>query len=224
MQKLSKLNAHIRRWGWWRTFYWVLMRVAARFLGIEVFVARVRDTERTPTENPCTLAGVTFREASVEEMLACAEDPGNPLATAFVNSAFGRGDLAYGAFRDGALVAYLWRSMNTAPHNIHCWVKVASPYSYSYNSFANPELRGQRIVPGLLLYSDEALLQKGYTHRVGIIATTNYASLAMGKRLGSEVIGRVAYVRWFGRIRFFRSRSIRDIGFELVEPPPRTQA
>ena len=67
------------------------------------------------------------------------------------------------------------------------------------------------------------MMHKGYTHRVGIIATTNFASLAMGKRLGSEVIGRVAYVRWFGRIRFFRSRSARDIGFELVEPPASRQ-
>ena len=219
MSKLDKLNAHIRRWGWWRTLYFLVMRAAARYLRLELFVLRVRDTAATNPENPCRLSGVIFREVDADEILALARDPDVPLGRGFVRAATRRGDLAFGAFKDESLIAYLWRSTTTAPHNDACWVSMSAPYSYSYNSFAKPEFRGQRIVPGLLLYSDEEMMKKGYTHRAGIVATSNFASLAMGKHLGSQVIGRIAYANWFGRIRYFRSRSVTATGFNLVPKP-----
>ena len=219
MSKLDRLKAHFWRWGWWRTLYFIVMRVAARYLGIEVFVVRVRATAETSSENPCTLPGVTFREATIDELLDFVASPEVLLDHKFVNDAIGRGDLAFGAVRDGSMLAYLWRSTSTAPHNRDCWIKVTPPYSYSYNSFTTPEFRGQRIVPGLLLFSDNEMMKKGYTHRAGIVATSNFASLAMGKHLGSKIIGRVGYIKWFNRIRFFRSRSVAEVGFKLLPSP-----
>jgi hypothetical protein len=223
MSKLDKLKAHIGRWGWWRTLYFVVMWMAARYLGIEVFVARVRATAEASPENPCRLAGVTFREAKVDELLDIVASPEVLLDENFISAAIGRGDIPFGAFKDGAMIAYLWRSTSTAPHNRDCWIKVAPPYSYSYNSYAKPEFRGHRVVPGALLFSDDEMMKKGYSHRVGIIATSNFASLAMGKHLGSNIIGRVGYIKWFGRIRFFRSRSVADIGLELLPKPGATE-
>jgi hypothetical protein len=219
MSKLDRLKAHFGRWGIWRTLYFIVMRVAARFLGIEVFVVRARSTAATSPENPCTLAGVAFREAELDELLEFVASPEVLLDEKFIKAAIGRSDIAFGAFKDGSMIAYLWRSTSTAPHNRDCWVRVSPPYSYSYNSFTKPEFRGQRIVPGLLLFSDDEMRKKGYTHRAGIVATTNFASLAMGKHLGSRVVGRIGYINWFGRIRFFRSRSVADIGFELLPKP-----
>ena len=218
MSKLDKLKAHIQRWGWRRTAYALVMRAASKFLGLEVFVLRTRATPEQSVSSQCELPGVTFRLVSDEELLSSVSDTALPLNDEFVRAAIDRGDLAFGAFHEGALIAYMWRSTGSAPHTEDCWVRVARPYCYSYNSFVKPEFRGRHLVPVLILYSDQEMLKKGYTHRAGIIAVTNFPSLGMGKHLGSYVIGHVGFLNWFGRYLFFHSRPAADIGFQFFQP------
>jgi hypothetical protein len=218
MSKLDKLKAHIQRWGWRRTAYALVMRAASKFLGLEVFVLRARETPEQALGSQCELPGVTFRLISDEELLSSVDDIALPLQDEFVRPAMDRGDLAFGAFHEGVLIAYAWRPTGSAPHYDDCWVRVARPYSYSYNSFARPEFRGQHLVPALIMYSDHEMRKKGYTHRVGIIAVTNFASLGMSKRMGSQYIGHVGFVKWFGRYHFFRSGPATDIGFQFLQP------
>jgi hypothetical protein len=68
------------------------------------------------------------------------------------------------------------------------------------------------------MYSDHEMRKKGYTHRAGIIAVTNFASLGMGKHMGSHTIGHVGFLKWFGRYHFFRSGPAADIGFQFFQP------
>lgn len=218
MSKLDKLNSHARRWGWWQTGYWLVMRTASKYLGLEVFFLRTRATPERSTSNQCELPGVTFRLANDEELLKSATDTALPLDDKFVRAAMGRGDLAYGAFHEAELIAYVWRSTGSAPHLDDCWIRMARPYSYSYNSFARPDFRGQHLVPALILYSDHEMMKRGYTHRAGIIAITNFPSLGMGKHLDSHTIGHVGFLKWFGRYHFFYSRSAVDIGFQFFQP------
>lgn len=194
------------------------MRAASKLLGLEVFVLRTREAPEQAFNNQCKLPGVTFRRVSDEELQSAVDDAALPLQDEFVGPAMDRGDLAFGAFHEGVLIAYAWRSTDSAPHYADCWIRVARPYSYSYNSFARPDFRGQRVVPALIAYSDHEMRQLGYTHRVGIIATTNYASLGMGKHMGSQNIGRVGFLRWFGRYRFFLSGPAKEIGFRFFQP------
>ena len=217
MSKAASLKAHVQRWGLWGTARYLLLRVGSDLFGIHVFVARA---QRTPGElkNPCLLPGIEYRQIEFDELQQVARKGSLMLDEDFVEAARARGDIAFGAYDGARLVAYVWRSTGVAPHAGDVWVRASAPYCYSYKSFAAQEYRGQRIVPGLVLYSDRAMLDYGYTHRVGIIALTNYASLAMGPRMGSEIIGRVGYLHWFGRPFFFGSKAVADIGLELFRP------
>ena len=218
MSILDKLKSHVRRWGWWRTAYALVMRGAAKFLGLEVYVLRTRETPEQGSHSESELPGVTFRLISDEELLSSVDDIGLLLQNEFVRPAMDRGDLAFGAFHEGVLVAYVWRSTGTAYHYDDCWVRVTEPYSYSYNSFARPEFRGKRLVPALIMYADDEMRKKGYSHRVGIVAVTNYASLRMGEHMDSHDIGRVGFINWFGRYHFFRSGPAAEIGFQFYQP------
>jgi hypothetical protein len=40
----------------------------------------------------------------------------------------------------------------------------------------------------------------------------------MGPSIGSQNIGRLGYLHWFGKPFFFRSRAVADIGVELFKP------
>ena len=128
------------------------------------------------------------------------------------------GDNHYVVRNDSSLIAYAWRAIGSAPHYDDCWVCVEDPYSYSYNAFTKPEFRGQHLVPALLMYSDQEMRKSGYTHRAGIVAVSNYASLAMSKHMDSQNIGHIGFVKWFGRYRFFRSRSAAKIGIRFCQP------
>lgn len=218
MSKFEKLKAYLRRWGWWRTAYTVVMRAAAKFLGLEVYVLRTRETPEQGSSGEAELPGVTFRLISDEELLNTVDDIALLLKDEFVRPAMDRGDLAFGAFHEGVLIAYVWRSISSAFHYDDCWIRVKEPYSYSYNSFARPEFRGKRIGPALIMYADDEMRKKGYSHRVGIVAVTNYASLRMGEKMGSQNIGHVGFVKWFGRYHFFRSRPAANIGFQFFQP------
>jgi hypothetical protein len=217
MSKAASLKAHVQRWGLWGTARYLFLRVGSDLLGIHLFAARVRRTAGE-LENPCLLPEIEYRRVEFEELEPLARKGSLMLDENFVVAARSRGDIAFGAYDGARLVAYVWRSTSAAPHADDVWVRAREPYCYSYKSFAAHKYRGKRIVPGLVLYSDQAMLELGFTHRVGIIALTNYASLAMGPRLGSENIGRLGYLHWFGRPFFFRSKAVADIGLELFRP------
>ncbi len=217
MSKIASLRKHIRRWGLLRTTYNLVLRIGSDILGIHVFVARCRRTTND-VASPHNSSELVFRLIEQDELDQFAANDELLLDKKFVREARKRGDLAFGAFDGPQLVAYVWRAMTFAPHTDDVWARVRQPYCYSYKSYARPDYRGKRIVPGLILYSDQAMLDKGYTHRVGFVALSNFASLAMGNSMGSTVLGRFGYVHWFGRYYFFRSKAVADIGLELYEP------
>lgn len=215
--KVSILKAHARRWGWLRTTYHLIMRVAGSYLGIHVFAARARSTT-IEVASPIKIPEIEFRKIESDALIKLTDDPELDLEREFVQAALKRGDLAFGAFDDSLLVAYVWRSTTAAPHTDNLWVKVDRPYCYSYKSLTRRDYRGNRIVPALILYSDRVMLNLKYTHRVGFIAITNFASLAMGAHMGTRTIGHIGYLEWFGRYFHFRTKSVAEIGAEFFEP------
>ena len=216
MSKLGKLQSHLRRWGWLRTGCMLVMR-AVNAMGLHVFVIRTRHVDRT-VDNPCDLPTVEFRQPSIEELMELAQDASLDIDEKYLEAARDRGDMAFCAFDGPSLIAYTWRSLTIAPHTGKLWVRVAKPYCYSYKSFARPEYRGHHLVVGLILYSDEEMLNHGYTHRAGFVSVTNFPSLAMRKRLFSSNVGYAGYLEWFGRYFTFRTRRMKEIGFEFFVP------
>lgn len=211
------MKSHAKRWGWMRTIYHSIMRVAADYLGVHVCAVRTKAASEDP-KLPCTLPNIEFRSIEPHELIEASKDPENDMDLDFVSEAVDRGDIAFGAFDNDRLIAYAWRTVTCAPHTDKLWVRIKQPYSYAYKSFTRPGYRGQRLVPSLILFGDAEMLEQGYTHRVGIIAITNFSSLKVGKHIESKVIGYGAFAALFGRCFSIRSRSVKDIGFELFAP------
>ena len=197
--------------------YLMIMRIASILLGLHIFVVRTK-LPNIDVDNPCELADLEFRRLDPKEFTTWSDDLELDVDADFLHAADERSDIVFAAFDKSLLISYLWGSVTSAPHTDDVWVRVERPFWYSYKSFTRPAYRGNHIVPALILFSEREMLKQGYTHRVGYVAVTNFKSLEMGKHMGSDTIGYVGLLKWFGRYFFFRSRQVADIGFEFFEP------
>jgi len=217
MGRLRNIKNNANRWGWGRALLHVLVRGAERYLGIHIYVVRLRPIPAEPTY-PTSNPKLTYRKINEAELSRVARDPNLALGSEFVASAIERGDLAFGAFDEDKLVSYIWRSRSSAPDADGVWIKVDHPYSYSYNSFTRKDYRGQRISPVVHLFSDNEMFQLGYRYRIGFVAITNYASLEMGKHMGSKILGYAGYLSFLGKLFPFRSNAVKSTGFKFFQP------
>lgn len=168
-------------------------------------------------ELPETPSHIVFRQVPTDAILEACKNPELNLSRMFLDDAIERGDQLFGAFDHDHLVSYLWRTKTAAPHTRRLGVSVEPPYCYAYNSFTLPAYRGKRISPAVHLFSDKVMAQQGFTHRTGFVLVTNLASIAMGKRMGSQPIGYAGYYTCCGRFHHFRTKAVRDIGFRFFE-------
>ena len=215
--KVRGVQRSLDRFGLAKTIYRILDKGVARPLGIHIYRVRVRDV-RTGGDSPPDIPGISFRELDSEELLGAASDPELRLALGFVDAAIQRGDRGFGAFDGPNLIAYAWRSTTTAPDRYGVWVRVSSPYSYSYKAFTVPRYRGRGIAPGLIIVGDARMLEHGFTHRVSFVSLTNYSSLALSEPIHSRWAGLAGYIRKPGRPFIFHSRSVKKTGFEFFVP------
>jgi len=214
--KVANLKSDANRWGWKGSIFSHVAKYAARHLGIHINVIRICSLAASP-QYPSTLPDVTYRLIQAEELIEASSDPELGLNPDFVNAAIDRGDFAFGAFDGPVLAAYVWRTLTSAPHTDELWVRVDRPYVYAYKSFTRIRYRGKHLMPSVLLFSDKEMLKHGYTHRAGFVAIHNLPSLAAGKHMATKVIGYAGYLDWFGRRFPFRTRAVKNIGFEFFE-------
>ena len=207
----------MRRYGWIRTIYKSVVLVADRYLGVHVYLVRIRQMEGE-TLAPCTLPDISFRKIGSDELIKLSDDSGLDLGRDFIQAAIERGDLAFGGFDGSRLVTYVWRSLTSAPHKGGVWVRVNRPYNYSYKSYTRPSCRGHHLGPAIMLFSDAHMFRQGYTHRAGFVSPSNYSNLAAGKYMKSETIGYAGYFDWFGRRLPFATNAVKKIGFEFFAP------
>ena len=213
----ERTRAHIERWGWWRTLLDKLHRSARKFLGIHVYLLRVRE-QKVADSLPQEADGFVFRRIEADKLRELCQQPDLDLAPAFVEAAIERGDVAFGVFYGNELGSYAWRSVTSAPHTDEIWARLKPPYCYSYKQFTPPAYRGRRLGTTTALFADSEMCKRGYTHVAGYVSMTNYASIAMGNANNSEIIGRGIYLSWFGQLFQFRSKRLREIGFEFYRP------
>jgi len=216
-KRFSRLKSDIEHFGLMRSLFNRIMRRVARHLGIHINVVRIRPMADTP-DYPAMPPTISLQIISPETLLEACKDPELQLNHEFVQKAIERGDFAFGAFDGSKLVTYVWRAVASAPHTENLWVRVKRPFNYAYNSFTRPSHRGQRISPAVHLFSDEEMFRQGFTHRAGFVSIANSASLAAGKHMDVDPIGYAGYLSWFGRDIPFRTRAVRNIGFEFFEP------
>jgi len=220
MNRLDRLKSNASRWGWPRALYNVVITIAARYLGIHLYIVRVREFPEEPTY-PATNPDLVIRKVEESELPELCKDPELGIDRDFAEKAVLRGDMVFGAFDGPRLVSYIWRAVESAPDMDDIWVRVNKPYNYSYKSYTRPDYRGQRIGPVVHLFSDNEMRKLGYKYRAGFVSVSNYASLRMGKHMGSVAIGKAGYAVLFGRLFAVRTKAVKAIGFEFFRPDNR---
>ncbi len=211
---LTQLKTLARHVGWPRA---IAAKGSRKLLDLaHVRVYHVRATPIDVERAPPPLAGIRIAPMDRDALLAASRRPELAMPPEFVRAALDNGDVAWGAWDGDRLVSYVWRTLSAAPHRDGILVRVAKPYCYIYKAYTLPEYRGQRLMPAIVLRSDPHFAGLGYTHRASFIHACNLASLQSARSLGSRFLGLAGYAEWFGRPRFFRTRAVRDIGFEFT--------
>lgn len=207
----------VSRWGLVRSVYNRTMAWLKPWLTLCVVHVREQDAATRPDVDAPDIAVRVARRA---ELARAARDPVMELDLAAVDSALQRGDLCVAAFDRNSdperLVAYVWRSFTTAPHVDGLWVTFERPYRYGYKALTHPDYRGRHLSDHVSRHTDALCVQRGYRYALSIIETHNFASIASDRRRGNRVVGRVGYVRLFGRIFPFHSPGARRHTFRFV--------
>jgi hypothetical protein len=194
----------------------LLARAAARLerlLGLWVYRVNVRSLAHLP-HGPLP-KGVTVRVLNETQLIYHARDPRYCLATRFIRRAMSRGDLAYGAFEEGKLVGYTWRSASAAPFFSGLWIKVPSPFVYAYKSYTLPSHRGRGMYGAFTSFTDRQSRAIGHPMVLTLIDIANIPSLRASAHVGSRKAGYAGYLRLFGRCFTFRTPAVRAMGVEL---------
>lgn len=187
-----------------------------RFLGVHVYLVRVRPLDLPVPSRASVPQHIQIRRAVDSELETALQNPSLGISASFLSMAQARGDRCYGAFDDGQLVAYVWRSTGIANHERGVGVSVSAPYVYGYKGFTSPSHRGLGLNVALVAFAGSDYLDAGYRHLAAFVALYNRSSLANSKENGFSHVGYAGYVRWFGTVLPFRTLAPRRIGFSFV--------
>jgi hypothetical protein len=83
--------------------------------------------------------------------------------------------------------------------------------------FTLPKYRGQHIGERRRYCGLDDARQRGITKKQSFIASTNFSSLATEKRNANKCVGYAGYVEIFGKLFFYHSPKVKNIGFEFFE-------
>jgi hypothetical protein len=215
-RKFENLRADAIRWGWKRSLLIRVVSALRRYAGLHIYRINVRPLAAQSPE-PHLPSGITVGIVSPQELFRAARDPDLDMDRDFVRDALARGDMAFGAFEDGCLVGYTWRTFTAAPDRDGLWARVSHPCQYSYKGFTRRSYRRKGIHVAITASADVHLLRRGYTFEVGNTEIDNFAAIGVADCLGRRRIGYAGYVKWFGRSVPFRTPAVKAIGAELFE-------
>ncbi|MEM6820063.1 MAG: hypothetical protein AAF578_14865 [Pseudomonadota bacterium] len=186
---------------------------AKRIFNKHLLVADVISKQIEDPKDKKINTDLVVREASRAELAEACKNRGLDLSSSFLTAAEQRDDLCIAAFDEGALVAYSWVAFSGAPHASDVAVVVPPPFVYIYKSFCAPTHRGRSIMRDVGWERDRHALRRGRTHAIGFIEWGNQSSMRAYTKAGGRSLGVVGFVRCFGRVNTFRSRTVKPTGF-----------
>jgi hypothetical protein len=155
----------------------VLQRVE-RYLGIHVWAIFLRPAYRSFELGP-EYSQFEFRCLTEADLRSAAADPQLAMTSAFIDAALARGDACFGAWHEGRLIAYLWRSVTAAPLFDDLWIRIdLQPQFYGYKTLVLPQYRGLRLFQVLRALFDPQYVEHGLTEGVSYVAVRNLPSIA----------------------------------------------
>ncbi len=190
----------------------LLLRLERHF-GIQIWSIHIRMLSETFTMPPEHAARFEFRLLTLEESLQASQNPALDLSPDFIRAAFDRGDVCFGAYENKNLVAYAWRSLNSAPVANGLWFRVeCHPRRYyGYKSLTLDEYRGIRLNGSLIRYSDAYFFERGIKGNISYVALHNLSSRASySRRPNQKRIGYAGFICWGKRYWTFRTKRVRE--------------
>jgi hypothetical protein len=217
---LKQARAHVREWGARRALWWVLMTLAARYLGVHVhyvFVGADRPDLRDPDPPPVP-PGYEARIVGLGELIPFADSIPS-LTRSFLEDAFIADDECAACFHGLELVAFSFNKRSRAPVTDQLDVLVPKGFRYGYKGWTHPA-HTRRNLQKLCTHVKHANTRRPFSERsIHYIETHNYPSLLRGYRRPPERSIRMGFVGWvtvFGRQVPFNTRHAKQIGFEFV--------
>lgn len=205
---LHSLLTDASRAGWTSA---VLARLTARLekaLGLWIYRVNIRQLGQPARHPDRQLESITVRLLTEADLLEGAKDDDMELEPAFIRSALARGDLSWGAFEEGKLVGYTWRSPSVAPFRDDLWIRIGHPLHYVYKSYTRTTHRGKGIHIAITRVADQHMLEMGRPAEVGFIDISNIQSLRAARSLGRHKVGWAGYLKLLGRCFTFRTPGV----------------
>lgn len=208
-----------RRYGVGRTlvgrFAWQLERWA----GIQIYRIGRRPLDSIDRERRECPPELHVKLLTPEELLEASSDPSLELPRQVAEASIARRDVVVGGFSDSNLIAYVFASMESAPHDDYFSVRVRKPFRYSFKNFTRPEYRGRGVSQFVTNFPErnKVCMERGCTDSIYFIALSNLPSLkATSKLPETSWIGWTVNGQTFGRRWSIRSPGPRRAGFEFV--------
>lgn len=214
----AALLEEVRRHGWRRTLYHVLLRginSVVRFKILRgVWIERVDPAYLTCPE-PYT--GQFLTERMLRDF---ARDPENDMPESFLEEALSKGDECYGICDGTTLVAFGWYASTPTNLDPELLVRFSGEYVYMYKGFTHVGHRGKRLHAIAMSLALQHYLSKGSRGLVSCIESDNSSSLKSSTRMGYAVFGSVYVLKVFGRYATYSSPGCKRFGFRIGPIPP----
>ena len=217
---LHALRRDAAHWGWIPALLSRALRRLQVWAGVHVFRVNVRPLPRQLIEvDPPD--GITVRVLRIEQLLEASVDPELDLDPEFIRITLAQGDLVCGAYEDGRLVGYAWRTSIAAPYYNGLWIKPGHRYHYAYRTYVLPSHRGRQIHAAIVRLADKHSLERGCAAEIDLMPIDNLASLGAARSLGRMKVGYAGYLRMFGHSFPFRTPRVKEMGVVIFKPRAR---
>jgi len=206
----------LSNFGWAATIHYVLHRLVNRFFLLERLHIVVLDRERLRPVKPRGDARLSWRMASIEDLLEMQRDAKWDIGADKI-ALFRAGDACILSFVDDQLAGYTWTHTAGRPTLLAgLTISVPARYLYNFAALTLPEFRGHGLQP----YRHHAALTCGQwgdrQGLLGFVRATNYASRHGLAKSGYRRIGTIWRFGSKTNFRVYCSRSLVRSGVKRV--------
>jgi hypothetical protein len=193
--ELSQTKKYFRRFGITKAIYYAVFQVINYMTFCKIFYILILTKEKISViaEN----SDISFRFLTFNDLNKFLNNKLYQLDKSSILSSFYRGDLCFGALKDGILINYRWFSNKETQISDELVFSFNSPTWYSYKAFTHPAHRGQRINSISLSKAFHELTKIGCKELSTVIESHNFSSLKSAEASGYHIIGKNFVFKYF---------------------------
>lgn len=210
------IKVQIKRYGYLKTAYDLLLRFMERTMGGYVFCCLLLPPDRITApvvSDDIMRYSIGFLEP--DQLLKLIRPEEMTMTHSFAEHAYAKGDRCFCIVDGTELVHYSWYS--TSPTDVLDGLELRFPGRkvYMYNAFTNIGYRGKKLYPMAVSRAVQSYLGRDCIGAVTMVAANNYSSLVALEQIGFSTIGKF-YVVSLGRYYVLSSTGCLRHGVSLV--------